>query len=75
MRLPTETGKIYLRINRGDIAFLKFIFESYEGVASVTTVDAGKCRVVVRVAPGCESDVAAILDDLSREIYFEFDGV
>ena len=74
MHPPIETGKIYLRVNRRDIAFLKFIFESYEGVASVTTLDAGQGRVVICVAPGCESEVAAILDDLAREIYFESEG-
>ena len=33
--------KKYLRVDRRRIAFLKFIFEAYDGIANLTTIDAG----------------------------------
>jgi len=66
-----ETIKKYLRIDRREIFFLKFIFEAYDGLAVVKTVDPEAGVVVLQIAPGCEADVEMILEDLKREIMIE----
>jgi Domain of unknown function (DUF4911) len=42
---------ILLRVPRRDIAYVKFVIESYEGVAVTRTVDPAAGLVVVLVAP------------------------
>jgi hypothetical protein len=50
---------------------LKFILEGYDGVAVIKTVDSHAGVVVIHVAPGCEYEVNAIIDDLKRDIRIE----
>ncbi len=59
------------RVNRGDICFLKYLIESYEGLATVTTEDAAQGCIAVRIAPGCTDTVDAIMNALAPELYFE----
>ncbi|MFH1134861.1 MAG: DUF4911 domain-containing protein [Pseudomonadota bacterium] len=63
-----ESTKIYLTIDRKKIALLKFLLESYEGLALLRTIDPGSGRVVLMVGPGAEREtaglLAAIKDDL-----------
>jgi len=61
----------YYRVNRREIAFLKFIFEAYDGIAVLTTIDAQTGKIVLRVAPGCEKDVALLLGELAKEMRIE----
>ena len=60
----TDLIEIYLRIQRQDIALIKFVFESYEGVGIVRTVDKKKATVVVLVMPDFIDHARAILDSL-----------
>ncbi len=62
-----------LRVNRRDIAFLKFILEGYDGLAQLTTVDASAGKLVLMIAPGCEETALALLDDLKQEMMMEID--
>lgn len=61
----------YFRIDRGQIAFLKFILEGYDGAAVLSTVDPGAGIIVLDIGPGCEAEVNLIINDLSREIRIE----
>lgn len=66
-----ETAKRCFRVDRREIAYLKFILEAYEGLAVVTTLDPQAGIIVLQISPGCESDVETILQDLSRDIMIE----
>ena len=57
-----------LRIDRKDIAYLKYILEGYEGLATVTTIQRGEPAVRLSVAPDFSSDVDGILEALRGEI-------
>ena len=70
-RVIFETIKRYYRVDRREIAFLKFIFEAYDGIAVLETLDPVAGIVAFHIAPGCERDVDAILEDLKREIVIE----
>ena len=63
-----ETIKRYYRVDRREIAFLRFILEAYDGIAVLETLDAKTGIVVFHVAPGCESEVDAILQDLKNDV-------
>ena len=77
MRNPrSELGKMdtrsrYFRLRREDIAYFKFIIESYEGMAVVRTEDPGEAIVELMVAPGWEKDVDEVLEGLRKEIHIE----
>ncbi len=66
-----ETIKKYYRIERKEICFLKFIFEAYDGIATLTTVDSDLSVVMFHIAPGCEDDVEMLLHDLQKDIMIE----
>ncbi len=60
--------EIYLRVRRTDIAYVKFILESYEDLAIVRTVDRKKATLVVLAMPDFIDHVRAILHALAQEL-------
>lgn len=66
-----EITKKYYRVERKDISFLKFIFEAYDGIAVITTVDRPKGIVMFRIPPGCENEVDVVLQDLGKKMMIE----
>jgi hypothetical protein len=67
----TETIKRYYRVDRREIAFIKFIFEAYDGIAVLETLDPAAGMVVFHIAPGCEPDADTLLQDLKGGIMIE----
>lgn len=67
----TTTTKYLYRIERKAICFFRFIFEGYDGVAVVETIDPAAGVIAVHVAPGCESLAEAIIGELSRDHLLE----
>ena len=66
-----NTQSRYFRVPREEIAYLKFIIESYEGMAVVRTKDASEAIIELMVAPGWEEDLEEVLKDLKEEITIE----
>ncbi len=63
-----ETIKKYYRVDRREISFLRFIFEAYDGIAVLTTIDPGLGIVVLHISPDCEEEVEMVLQDLKKDI-------
>jgi hypothetical protein len=66
-----QTHTTYLRVDRRQISFLRFVFEAYDGVAVLTTENPVLGIVSVHIAPGCEDVAEMIIDDLRTEIRIE----
>jgi len=66
-----KTIKKILRVDRREICFLKFILEGYDGIATLTTMNARQGIVLLRIAPGCEGDVETVLQDLKKDIIID----
>ena len=66
-----ETVKKFFRVDRREIAFLRFIFEACDGIASMRTIDGPSGTVLFSISPGCEHEVDAVLHDLKNEIMME----
>ncbi len=66
-----DTQSRYFRVRREDIAYFKFIIESYEGMAVVRTKDPSEAIVELMVAPGWEKDVEEVLEGLRGEMPLE----
>jgi hypothetical protein len=60
-----STRKLY-QIDRKTVSFIKFIFEAYDGLAYITTIDPFAATIELNIAPGSESDVDLLIDDLKR---------
>ncbi|MEA1970228.1 MAG: DUF4911 domain-containing protein [Thermodesulfobacteriota bacterium] len=64
-----------LRLNRKDIAYVKYILEGYEGLATITTVDKDNSVVQLSILPDFAYDVDGILEALKEEIdIYEING-
>jgi hypothetical protein len=66
-----KTIKKILRVDRREICFLKFILEAYDGISTLTTIDAHQGIVMLRIAPGCEGDVDVVLQDLKKDMIID----
>lgn len=58
-------------MDRRRINMVRFIFEAYEGVAVVTTLDAANGVIALAIAPGCEEVAQAVMGDLGRQFIVE----
>jgi len=65
---------IYLKLPPHEIAYVKFVFESYEGIAVVRTIDRRAATVVVLAVPDFEPDVRAVVRALAVESECEETG-
>jgi hypothetical protein len=64
----SELQPIFLRLAPTDIALVKFLFESYEGVAVVRTVDRRAAIIVALVSADFLDVARGILADLQQRI-------
>ena len=55
-------------MDRREIAFIKFIFEAYDGIAALRTIDPHEGIILFYIAPGCERQFEDILQVLSKQI-------
>ena len=69
--MPKFTLRKYYRVDRGQIHFLKFVLEGYDGVGVLRTIDPQRGLVVIQIGPGCQSIVDMIIHDLQRHIRIE----
>ena len=53
------------------MGFVKFIFEAYDGIAVVETIDRPTSLIKLHVAPGCEQEVDDLINELKKEILIE----
>jgi hypothetical protein len=66
--MSADVEPVFLRVPRHEVAYVKFVFESYEGVAVTRTVDRHAALLAVLAAPDFLPQVRAIVDALAAEI-------
>lgn len=66
-----ELREIYLETRPEHIAYIKFIFESYEEVGIIRTVDRSKATIVLLATPDFAAVARAIMLSLKDEIPLE----
>lgn len=60
-----ETERLFLRMDRREIGFFRFLLEAYEGIGILSTLNRDLGLVMVRVAPGCRDLVMEITEALA----------
>ncbi len=63
-----NTIQRYFRVNPRDMAYVKFIVESYEGMAVLVTVDPGEGMMEWMIPPGLLEEVEELIDSLREEV-------
>ena len=66
--VTVKSTLIRLTMDYRKIAWLKFLLESYEGLALLRTVDPAAGRVVLLVGRGAEAETAGLLMSIRDEI-------
>jgi hypothetical protein len=66
-----RTVEQFYRVDRRRISLIKFIFEAYEGLAVVSTLESAMGIISLRVAPGCEDVARAVILDLGKDFLVE----
>ena len=59
-----KTTRHQYRVDRCDIMYLRATVESYDGMAVVRTIDPGAAIIELLIAPGCESRIEELVEDL-----------
>ena len=65
--MEKDTVQRLYRINRKDISYLKFLLESYEGIAVSRTVDDKIALVEMMIPVGFYRTFNALVDDIAEE--------
>src|SRR5215468_4634394 len=59
---------VFLMVPRAEIGYVKFIFESYEGLAVLRTIDRQRGLLVVLAVPDGMEQVRLVVESLAEEI-------
>lgn len=67
---PFPSVRRYFLLDRGDVAYLKFILEAYEGLATMSTLERNGERtlVVITVQSSSVPDLDGLIAALGKEI-------
>ena len=65
--MDTPFIKRFYRIPRAEIGYLRFILESYDGLAFVRTLDRHEALVEVAYSPALSEDAEGLLEALASE--------
>lgn len=63
--------KLLIQVEPKDIAFLNKIFEGYDGLGIVSTLNRREGLVVLTVTPETKNDVIEILNNFPKKVIFK----
>jgi hypothetical protein len=66
-----RTIKKLYNVDRKSVGYIKFIFEAYDGIAVVETIEPDSAVIMLHVAPGCEKDVENVVLELKKSMFME----
>jgi len=67
----SDDYRIVIKVKREDIVYLNGIFESYDNLAVIRTIDRWESLVEILASPYFVSDVKRILEELKKEVELE----
>jgi hypothetical protein len=66
--MHTDSIQWQLEVNKGDIAYIVSIFDAYEELAVVRTLDQSKGLIELMISPDFIEETRELLDSLALEI-------
>ena len=70
-----ETFKESYQVNRDKINYIRWIIESYDNMAIVSTIDPSKAIIEIKIAPGCESFIRSLIHSLRVDENIKLDQI
>jgi hypothetical protein len=64
----TDSGAVFFRVQTKDVHYINRIFEGYEYLGVVSTVNRDKGLLVVRATPDTKQDAIKVLQNLPIEV-------
>jgi hypothetical protein len=64
----TDQTRLYFRVNRRDLVYLKFILEAYEGMSTLSTIDRLGMIVQLTIPSEFSTDMQMLLETLAAEV-------
>ncbi len=68
---PRWSRRLYLRVPRREIAYVKFILESYDNLAFMSVLDRFEALLCLTFSPDQEAEVRELVRGLAREVEIE----
>lgn len=65
---PTWSDRVYIRLRRRDIAYVRFILESYDHLALMSVLDKYEAVAQLTFSPHQREEVFELIDALRQEI-------
>lgn len=62
-----QTSKYILSVRRNEICYLQWIIESYDGMASMRTINPVNGEIEISLSPGCEEEIFSLINYLKEE--------
>ena len=70
MAVHTDSIQWQIEVDKKDIAYIVSIFDGYENLAVVRTLDASRGLIELLVSPGYLEDSCKLIEAISKEIPF-----
>jgi len=67
------TTRLNFHVDRKEISYLRWVIESYDGMAFLKTIDPYKALIELEISPGCEELVFELLDHLRSHEHIRID--
>ena len=64
--LLNSIKKIF-QVDRKEIHYFRFLLESYDGMALVSTIDPHRALIEISIAPGCEKWIFELMETLQND--------
>ena len=61
----------FLEVDKKDIAYIVSVFEGYDNLAIVRTVDPAQSIIELIISPSYLEDTRQLIDALSKEVYMK----
>jgi hypothetical protein len=65
--MQIQTIKYILSINTREICYLQWIIESYDGMASMRTINPVNGDIEISISPGCKEEIFSLIKYLKGE--------
>ena len=62
-----QTSKYIFSVRRNEICYLQWIIESYDGMASMRTINPVNGEIEISLPPGCEEEIFSLINYLKEE--------
>ena len=62
-----QTSKYIFSVERNEICYLQWTIESYDGMASVRTINPANGEIEISISPGCEEEIFSLIKYLKGE--------